>query len=109
MHYYNEEDLDRFGEMAKHKPELFEKFLAWYQACQDEGSLTKRENALIGLAVAVTVQCPYCIEALTNSCLDNGSNMDQMTEAMHLASAIRGGASLIHGIQSRNAHDKISM
>jgi hypothetical protein len=32
-----------------------------------------------------------------------------MTEAMHLASAIRGGAALIHGIQSHNAHDKISM
>ncbi len=109
MHYYNDEDLGRFGDIAKHKPELFEKFMAWYQACQEEGALSKREKALIGLAVAVTVQCPYCIEAFTNSSLENGSNMDQMTEAMHLASAIRGGASLIHGIQSHNAHDKISM
>ncbi|MGE0246581.1 MAG: arsenosugar biosynthesis-associated peroxidase-like protein [Pyrinomonadaceae bacterium] len=109
MDYYKEEDLDRFGEIAKHKPELFEKFLAWYKACQEEGELTKREKALIGLAVAVTVQCPYCIDAFTNSCLENGSNMDQMTEALHLASAIRGGASLIHGIQAHNAHDKISM
>jgi 4-carboxymuconolactone decarboxylase len=109
MHYYNEEDLQRFGDIAKYKPELFEKFLAWYQACQEEGELTKREKALIGLAVAVTVQCPYCIEAFTNSCLETGSNMEQMTEAMHLASAIRGGASLIHGIQSHNAHDKVSM
>ena len=107
--YYNEEDLGRFGEIAKYKPELFEKFLAWYQACQEEGALSKREKALIGLAVAVTVQCPYCIEAFTNSSLENGSNMEQMTEAMHLASAIRGGASLIHGIQSHNAHDKVSM
>ncbi len=71
--------------------------------------LSKREKALIGLAVAVTVQCPYCIDAYTNSSLENGSNMEQMTEAMHLASAIRGGASLIHGVQSHNAHDKVSM
>ena len=109
MHNYDEDDLARFGDIAKHKPELFEKFMAWYTACQDEGSLTKREKALIGLAVAVTVQCPYCIDAFTNSCLENGSNMEQMTEALHLASAIRGGASLIHGIQSQNAHDKVSM
>ena len=109
MHYYNEEDLIRFGDIAKYKPELFEKFMAWYTACQDEGELTKREKALIGLAVAVTVQCPYCIDAFTNSCLENGSNMEQMTESIHLASAIRGGASLIHGIQSHNTHDKISM
>ena len=109
MHYYNEADLARFGEVGKYNPELFEKFLAWYQACQEAGALSKREKALIGLAVAVTVQCPYCIDAYTNSCLENGSNMEQMTEALHLASAIRGGASLIHGIQSHNAHEKVSM
>jgi 4-carboxymuconolactone decarboxylase len=109
MHYYNEEDLARFGEIGKTRSDLFEKFMAWYQACQEEGTLSKREKALIGLAVAVTVQCPYCIDAYTNSALENGSNLEQMTEAMHLASAIRGGASLIHGIQSRNAHDKVSM
>ena len=44
MHYYDEDDLARFGDIAKHKPELFEKFMAWYTACQDEGSLTKRER-----------------------------------------------------------------
>ena len=109
MSYYEEEDLGKFGEISKHKPELFEKFMAWYAACQEEGALSKREKALIGLAVAVTVQCPYCIDAFTNSCLENGSNMEQMTESIHLASAIRGGASLIHGIQSHNAHDKVSM
>jgi len=109
MHYYNEEDLARFSDIGKHKPELFEKFMAWYQACQEDGALSKREKALIGLAVSVVVQCPYCIDAYTQSSLENGSNMEQMTEAIHLASAIRGGASLIHGIQSHNAHDKISM
>ncbi len=109
MSYYEEKDLDRFDEMGKHSPDLYEKFMAWYQACQAEGALSKREKAIIGLAVAVTVQCPYCIEAFTRSSLESGSNMEQMTEAMHLASAIRGGASLIHGVQSHNAHDKISM
>ena len=109
MSYYEEEDLERFGEVGKYSPELFEKFMDWYQACQEEGALSKREKALIGLAGAVTIQCPYCIDAYTQSSLENGSNMEQMTEAMHLASAIRGGASLIHGVQSHNTHDKISM
>src|SRR5215216_4462568 len=100
MHYYNEDDLQRFGEIGKHKPELFEKFMAWYQACQEDGALSRREKALIGLAVAVVVQCPYCIDAFSQSCLEAGSNMEQMTEAIHMASAIRGGAALIHGLQS---------
>ncbi|NNE67268.1 MAG: 4-carboxymuconolactone decarboxylase [Pyrinomonadaceae bacterium] len=109
MSYYEEQDLHNFDKVGEHAPELYEKFMAWYQACQEEGALSKREKALIGLAVAVTIQCPYCIDAFTNSSLESGSNMEQMTEAMHLASAIRGGASLIHGVQAHNAHDKISM
>ena len=99
MSYYEEEDLARFGDVGKHAPQLFEKFMEWYQACQAEGALTRREKALIGLAVAHTVQCPYCIDAYTQSALENGSNPDQMTEAIHMAAAVRGGASLVHGVQ----------
>ncbi|MCA1579656.1 MAG: arsenosugar biosynthesis-associated peroxidase-like protein [Acidobacteria bacterium] len=109
MAYYKEDDLQRFVEIGKHRSDLFEKFMAWYQACQAEGALTRREKALIGLAVAHALQCPYCIDAFSQSCLEAGSNMEQMTEAIHMASAIRGGAALIHGLQSHNSVDRVSM
>jgi len=32
-----------------------------------------------------------------------------MTEAVHVATAIRGGASLVHGVQMRKMAKKISM
>jgi 4-carboxymuconolactone decarboxylase len=35
--------------------------------------------------------------------------MEHITEAVHVASAVRGGASLIHGIQAHNAAEKISL
>jgi 4-carboxymuconolactone decarboxylase len=35
--------------------------------------------------------------------------MEQMTEAIHMASALRGGASLIHGLQAHNSVNKVSM
>ncbi len=109
MHYYNEEDLGRFGAIGDHRPDLFEKFTAWYEACQKDGALSRREKALIGLAVAHAVQCPYCIDAYSQSCLESGSNIEQMTEAIHMASAVRGGASLIHGLQAQNSVKKVSM
>src|SRR5690349_8327381 len=101
--YYNPEDLARFGEIGRHRKELFDAFMSWYQATLKDGALTRREKALIGLAVANAVQCPYCIDSFSQSCLEAGSNMDQMTEAIHVASAVRGGASLIHGIQAHNS------
>src|SRR5437899_12172235 len=103
MAYYEEDDLQRFSEIAKHRPDLFEKFMSWYQACQEEGALSRREKALIGLAVAHALQCPYCIDAFSQSCLEAGSNMEQMTEAIHMASAIRGGAELIPGLHIHSA------
>ena len=45
----------------------------------------------------------------TQASLEKGSNIEEMTEAVHVACAIRGGASLAHGVQMRNVADKLSM
>jgi alkylhydroperoxidase/carboxymuconolactone decarboxylase family protein len=107
--YYHQEDLPHFSDIGKNAPELWEKFAAWYGAVFAEGALSEREKSLIALAVAHAIQCPYCIDAYTQASLEKGSNLDQMTEAIHVASAIRGGASLVHGVQMRNAAAKVSM
>lgn len=107
--YYKPEDLPKFEEIGKEAPELSKKFFDYYHAVFAEGDLTAREKALIGLAVAHAVQCPYCIDAFSQACLENGSSPGEMTEAVHVATAIRGGASLVHGIQMRNITEKLSM
>ena len=89
--YYKEEDLPRFAEMSEGAPRLWEKFNAWYSAVFESGALTQREKSLIALAVAHALECPYCIDAYTRDCLEKGSNLEQMTEAVHVASAIKGG------------------
>ena len=48
-------------------------------------------------------------KAYTQACLEKGSNLAEMTEAVHVVTAIRGGASLVHGIQMRNIAHKLSM
>ena len=108
-HYYNAQDLPRFGEIGRDAPELAEKFFAWYNAVFAEGALTQREKSLIALAVAHAVQCPYCIDAYSGDCLQKGADTEQMTEAVHVAAAIRGGASLVHGIQMRNHAEHLGM
>ncbi|MFH2058760.1 MAG: arsenosugar biosynthesis-associated peroxidase-like protein [Pseudomonadota bacterium] len=107
--YYKPEDLQKFGDIGKDAPELAEKFFDYYASVFSEGALSKREKSLIALAVAHAVQCPYCIDAYTRDCLEKGSNLSEMTEALHVVTAIRGGASLVHGVQMRNIAEKISM
>jgi alkylhydroperoxidase/carboxymuconolactone decarboxylase family protein len=107
--YYHQQDLPRFSEVGDNAPELWQKFSQWYGAVFTEGALSAREKALIALAVAHALPCPYCIDAYTQECLEKGSNLEQMTEAIHVASAIRGGAALIHGLQMRNAAERVSL
>ena len=107
--YYNPQDLAKFGDIEEDAPELWKKFSEWYGAVFQEGALSEREKALIALAVAHAIQCPYCIDAYTQACLEKGSNAEQMMEAVHVAGAIRGGASLVHGVQMRNVEKKLGM
>ncbi|MEM7517634.1 MAG: arsenosugar biosynthesis-associated peroxidase-like protein [Planctomycetota bacterium] len=107
--YYDHSHLDNFGSIGDHAPDLAKKFFDYYGSVFEDGALTSREKALIALGVAHAVQCPYCIEAYTKSTLEKGCDPEQLTEAAHVACAIRGGASLVHGMQMRDVVDKLSM
>ncbi len=97
--YYKPEDLAKFGDIAEGSQPLADAFFSYYGKVFEDGALSAREKALIALAVAHTVQCPYCIDAYTSESLEKGADLEQMTEAVHVAVAIRGGASLVHGVQ----------
>ena len=107
--YYHAADLGRFAEIGRGSKPLADKFFEWYNAVFADGALTTREKSLIALAVAHAVQCPYCIDAYSKDALEKGSNLDEMTEAVHVAAAIRGGASLVHGVQMLNHTDALGM
>lgn len=107
--YYNPADLAKFGSISDLQPDLGKAFFAYYGKVFEAGALTQREKSLIALAVAHAVQCPYCIDAYTTDCLEKGSDETQMMEAIHVAAAIRGGASLVHGVQMMNHAKKIGM
>jgi 4-carboxymuconolactone decarboxylase len=97
--YYKPEHLAHFSQISEGSTKLAEKFFDYYKSVFEDGALSSREKALIALAVAHVVQCPYCIDAYSKESLQQGSDLEQMTEAIHVATAIRGGASLVHGLQ----------
>lgn len=107
--YYKPEHLAQFAQISEGQPELAKKFFDYYGAVFAEGALSTREKALIALAVAHTVQCPYCIDAYTKESLQQGSDLEQMTEAIHVATAIRGGSSLVHGMQMLDQVRQVGM
>ena len=107
--YYNPEDLKKFGNIWEFQKNLADKFFDYYGETFKDGALTAREKSLIALAVAHAIQCPYCIDAYTVDTMEKGCDEGQMMEAVHVAAAIRSGASLVHSVQMMNKYKELSM
>lgn len=107
--YYKPEDLKKFKNITEFQKEYGDKFFDWYGSVFQEGGLTAREKSLIALAVAHAINCPYCMDAYTNNCLSKGADEEQMMEAVHVAAAIKSGATLVNSVQMMNQIKKKMM
>ncbi len=106
--YFDPEDLRQFGKIGEHAAPLAEDFFKYYgHATGTDGALSKREKSLIALAIAHAEQCPYCIDAYTTACLEAGANPEQMSEAVHVAAAMKAGITLVHATQMRKHLKKL--
>lgn len=105
--YYDPADLKKFSDIIDWNKELGEKFFDYYGKVFEEGALTAREKSLIALAVSHTEKCPYCIDAYTKDGLQRGITKEEMMEAVHVGTAIKGGASLVHSVQMMNKVNKL--
>lgn len=108
-HYYNAGDLQKFGSVGTFQKPLADKFFSYYNDVFKDSELSAREKSLIALAVAHAVQCPYCIDAYSSDAFEKGWSEGQMMEAVHVATAIKGGAALVHGVQMMNKVKEIAM
>lgn len=108
-HYYNEEDLKKFGKIRDFQQPLADKFFACYGVIFSASALTAKEKSLIALVVAHAVQYSYCIKAYSSDTYEQGFNEAQLMETVHVAAAIKSGAALLHGVQMRIKVKEIAM
>ena len=107
--YFDPADLKKFGNITDYQEAMGKKFFDYYGEVFQEGALTEREKALIALGVAHALQCPYCIDAYSSTCLVKGADEEQMMEAVHVAAAIRAGTTLVYSTQMMKHVEKLSM
>ena len=108
--YSDPNDLKTFGQITEWQEEMGSKFFDYYgNVTSGDSALTEREKKLIGLAVAHTLKCSYCIEAYSKDALKSGADEEQMMEAVQVAAAIAAGSVLVYARQMQNHVDKVSM
>jgi alkylhydroperoxidase/carboxymuconolactone decarboxylase family protein len=107
--YYEKKDLADFPNIGEYASEGGEKFFDYYGKVTGPGKLDEKTKTLIALAVAVTQNCPYCIDAYTNKSMSLGISNDEMMEAVHVGAAMMAGVTLAHSTQMRKIIKKKQM
>jgi AhpD family alkylhydroperoxidase len=93
---FDMKNLSRLKTLDKNAPEAMASFWAFDKAAFADGALTGQQKQLIAVAVALTTQCPYCIELHTKAARGAGASDAQLTEAAIVAAAIRAGGAITH-------------
>ncbi|MEP7305545.1 MAG: carboxymuconolactone decarboxylase family protein [Acidobacteriota bacterium] len=97
-HYHDPSDVRLLKEMRKLAPKDYE---AWFAlnaiVGREDGAIPRKYRELIAIAVSVTTQCPYCIEAHVKGAKAAGASKEEVAEASLVAAALRAGGAAMHG------------
>lgn len=100
MSEYFEPADRRFTRVYKeHTPDILKAFAEFDAAVfAPEGrEIPLKYRELIALAVSVTTQCSYCIDAHSSNAVKAGASEAELAEAAWVATAIRAGGGYAHG------------
>jgi len=93
---YNKQNLTKIETMNRLAPEVMKAFWAFDKAAVAEGAIPVKYKELIAVAVALTTQCPYCIEIHTGNARKAGVTDTELTEAAMVAASLRAGGAVTH-------------
>jgi AhpD family alkylhydroperoxidase len=94
---YDMNNMKKMKKYAELAPAAWQGFLAFDKAAMADGAIPARTKELIALAVAMTTQCPYCIEIHSKSAKKAGCSEAEIAEAVMVAAALRAGGAVTHG------------
>src|SRR6267143_6549671 len=95
-HMYNKENLTRLKKIEALAPQMMKAFWAFDKAAMADGAIPVKYKELIAVAVALTTQCPYCIDIHSGNARKAGATDVEMAEAAMVAAALRAGAAVTH-------------
>ena len=97
MSMYDMANMKKMKSFGAKAPDTWKGFLAFDEAARADGAIPRKYKELMAVAVALTTQCPYCIEIHKGEALKAGATETELTEAMFVAAALRAGATVTHG------------
>jgi AhpD family alkylhydroperoxidase len=93
---YEMKNLQRLKQLNEGAPEAMKAFWAFDKAVFQPGTIDSLHKQLMAVAVALTTQCPYCIELHVKAAREAGATDEMLAETATVAAAMRAGAAITH-------------
>jgi AhpD family alkylhydroperoxidase len=93
---YDRKNLARLKKLGELAPEAWKGFVAFDEAAFKEGAIPLKYKELMAVAVALTTQCPYCIDIHAKKARKAGATEQELAETT-LVAALRAGGAVTHG------------
>lgn len=106
-HYHSPEDLDRLGEYKDLAGPEFAAYAKFDGSIgRDGGEIDRLHRELIAVGVAISSQCPYCLQVHVGQAKKAGATKAQIAEASMIAAALGAGAAVTHGTLAFRLYDE---
>lgn len=102
---YQKSYFSRLPELGDLAPDIFSKFMDFNNAAVADGELSHQLKEIIAVAVAHTTGCPYCIDLHVGNAKKAGATKEQVAETVLVATALKAGSSIAHGVNALNTYD----
>lgn len=94
---YDMNDLKKLPVLGEKAPDAWATFQKFDAAALAEGAIPRKYKELMAVAVALTTQCPYCLQIHKAAAVKAGATQEELAEVTFIAAALRAGAAVTHG------------
>ena len=94
---YDMNNLKKIDALGKSANNAMQAFQVLDQTALADGEIPKKYKELMAIAVALTTQCPYCLEIHRKHAIEAGATEEELAETTFVATALRAGAAVVHG------------
>ena len=93
---YDAKNLAQLKKLDENAPESMKAFWEFDKLAYQPGAIDGLHKQLIALAVALTTQCPYCLEIHRKAAVEAGATEKMIAETAVIAMAMRAGGAVTH-------------
>ena len=93
---FDTKNLAQLKALNESAPDVMKAFWAFDKLAYTAGAVDALQKQLIAIGVALTTQCPYCIELHVKAAREAGATDQMLAETAAVAAAMRAGAAVTH-------------